>query len=81
MLDFSGATACFLTLQGSDIGFLLPRTALTRAEAAASLGVSTSFFDRNIRDELPVVYRGKRRLYPVVGIETWLAKNAAVRPV
>ena len=69
------------TRQGVEVYYVLPRLALTRHEIAASLGVSTSFFDRHIRDELMVVYRGSTRLYPVTEVGRWLTRNAAVRPV
>lgn len=50
----------------------VPRLALTRAEAARALGVSVEFFDKHIAPELPVVHRGRRRLYSVEAIKAWL---------
>jgi hypothetical protein len=49
--------------------------AYQRAQAAAALGVSDDFFDRHIRGELPTVYVESLRLYPVSGLESWLAKR------
>lgn len=53
--------------------------AVKRDEAAAVLGMSPEHFDRHVRDEVPVVYSGRLRLYPVRGLEQWLVDNA-VRP-
>lgn len=54
----------------------VPRLALTRAEAAASLGVSEDFFDRHVAPTLPMCRLGRRCLVPVGAIEKWLAQNA-----
>lgn len=54
----------------------VPRLALTRAEAAASLGVSEDFFDQHIAATLPMVRLGRRCLVPVPALEKWLAQNA-----
>ena len=43
----------------------IPRVALTVPEAAAALGVGPDFFDENIRPELKVIRRGRKRLIPV----------------
>lgn len=53
----------------------VPRLALNQEEAADALGVSVDSFTRHIKEELPVVYRGALRLYPVAAIERWLAAN------
>jgi predicted DNA-binding transcriptional regulator AlpA len=58
----------------------VPRSALTRAEAAASLGVSSKTFDRYVKDHLKVVYAGTMRLYPVSEIERWLNRSAQLAP-
>jgi excisionase family DNA binding protein len=52
------------------------RLALTRAEAAAALGVSVDSFERHIQSELRLVRRGRLRLVPVAELERWLAANA-----
>ena len=53
------------------------RLALSKAEAAAALGVSVDFFDEHIVCELRIVRRGRRRLIPVGELERWLEANAA----
>jgi hypothetical protein len=53
------------------------RLALSKAEAAASLGVSVDFFDEHVAPELRIVQRGRRRLVPLREIERWLEANAA----
>jgi hypothetical protein len=58
----------------------VPRLALSRAEAAASLGVSLHFFDEHVIGELRIIYRGRRRLVPVRELERWLVENAC-RPL
>jgi hypothetical protein len=52
------------------------RLAITRAEAARSLGVSINSFERHVQPELKIVRRGKLRLIPVREIERWLEENA-----
>ena len=52
------------------------RLAMTRAEAAHSLGVSINSFERHVQPELRIVRRGKLRLIPVSEIERWLEENA-----
>jgi hypothetical protein len=54
----------------------LPRVALTREEAAASLGVSLSFFAEHIQPELRLVRRRSVRLVPLRELERWLEKEA-----
>jgi excisionase family DNA binding protein len=57
-------------------GMGIARLALTKKEAAESLGVSLDFFDEHIAPELRMVRRGRRRLIPVGELERWLAENA-----
>lgn len=54
----------------------VPRLALTRAEAAASLGVSSDYFDKHIATTMPMCRLGRRCLVPVAEIERWLKANA-----
>ena len=54
----------------------VPRIALTRAEAAASLGLSLNSFERHVQPDLRLVRRGSIRLVPVGELERWLAANA-----
>lgn len=51
------------------------RLTLSRAEAAAALGVSLSHFKRHVQPELRCVYSGQLRLYPVKELERWLAEH------
>ena len=54
------------------------RLALTRAEAAASLGISIDSFERFIQPEVKLVRRGRVRLVPVAELEKWVRENAAL---
>lgn len=54
-----------------------PRLALSRQEAAATIGVSLDTFERYVQPELRVVRVGRRRLIPVLELEKWLARSAA----
>ena len=56
----------------------LARLAVSRAEAAAALGVSIDFFDEHVMPELRVVRRGRLRLIPMRELNRWLAENAAL---
>lgn len=53
-----------------------PRLALNRQEAAEAIGISLDSFERHVQGELPCVYVGARRIYPVHVIEAWLEKKA-----
>jgi len=53
------------------------RLALSKAEAAAALGVSVDFFDEHVAHELRIVRRGRRRLIPMRELERWVDANAA----
>ena len=54
----------------------LPRFALTREEAAASIGMSVDSFERYVQPELKLVRKGKLRLVPVGELERWVNDNA-----
>ena len=54
----------------------IPRYALTRAEAAESLGMSLDSFERHVQPELRLIYRGKLRLVPATELERWAERNA-----
>jgi hypothetical protein len=54
----------------------VPRVALTRQEAAASLGLSLRAFQEHVQPELRVIRRGSVRLIPVRELEEWAARNA-----
>jgi hypothetical protein len=53
------------------------RLALTRAEAAAALGISVDSFERYVQPELRLIRRGRLRLVAVRELEVWLERNAA----
>lgn len=55
-----------------------PKLALSKVEAAASIGVSVDFFEAHVMPELRVVRRGRRVLVAVREIERWLDANAAL---
>jgi hypothetical protein len=54
----------------------LPRLALTRQEAAASIGVSLDSFERYVQPHVRLVRRGKLRIVPVAELKRWLEDNA-----
>ena len=54
----------------------IPRVALSRQEAAASLGMSLDSFERHVQPELKLIRRGKLRLVPMVELERWATENA-----
>jgi hypothetical protein len=56
----------------------IARVVLTRAEAAASIGVSVDTFERYVQPELALIRRGRLVLVPVVELERW-ADRAAER--
>jgi excisionase family DNA binding protein len=53
-----------------------PRLALSKAEAAQTLGVSVDFLEAHVLPGLRVVRVGRRRLIPVGELEGWLERNA-----
>lgn len=55
----------------------VPRLALTKAEAAASIGCSVDFFEKHVQPELRVVRVGRLVQVPVRELERWLDSNAA----
>jgi hypothetical protein len=58
----------------------VPRVALTRAEAAASLGMSLDSFERYVQPDLRLLRVGRMRLVPVAELERW-ATQAAESPL
>ena len=54
----------------------IPRIALTRDEAAVSLGLSLSSFERYVQPHVPCIRRGSLRLFPVAALEKWAEQNA-----
>ncbi|MDX6583007.1 MAG: hypothetical protein QOI10_2191 [Solirubrobacterales bacterium] len=55
---------------------MTPRYALSRAEAAAALGMSLTSFKQHVQPEIRVVRRGRLRVIPVTELERWVAENA-----
>jgi len=53
------------------------RLALTKAEAAESLGLSVDSFDRYVAAELRIVRRGRCRLVAVAELERWLERSSS----
>jgi excisionase family DNA binding protein len=56
---------------------VVPRLALSPAEAAEALSVSRDFFDEHVLRELRLVRRGRRRLVPVRELQQWLDREAS----
>jgi len=54
----------------------VPRVALSRQEAALSLGMSLDSFERHVQPELRLIRRGKLRLVPVAELERWANESA-----
>lgn len=54
----------------------VPRIALNQQEAAEALGVSVDHFDRHIKQDLPTVITGRRKLYPVTALERWVEEHS-----
>jgi excisionase family DNA binding protein len=59
-----------------DLSKRAPRFALTREEAARSLGMSLDSFERYVQAEVRLVRRGRLRLVPVRDLEAWVERNA-----
>jgi len=54
----------------------LGRLAVSKTEAAESLGVSVDFLEEHVMHELRVVREGRRRLIPVSELVGWLDSRA-----
>ena len=50
--------------------------AVPKPIAAAMLGMSTDSFERYAQAAIPVIRRGRLRLYPVAALERWANENA-----
>jgi hypothetical protein len=53
-----------------------PRLALTKAEAAASIGISVDFFEVHVQPDLRVIREGRKVLVPTAELERWVSENA-----
>src|SRR5947209_20536396 len=54
----------------------VPRVALSRQEAAMSLGMSIDSFERHVQPELRLIRRGKLRLVPVDELQRWAIERS-----
>jgi hypothetical protein len=52
------------------------RLALTKVEAAASIGVSVDFFEDHVQPGLKVIRQGRKVLIPTAELERWVSENA-----
>lgn len=52
------------------------RLALSKAEAAQSLGVSVDYLEDHVWSELRIVRRGRRSFVPVSELSRWLEREA-----
>lgn len=56
----------------------VPRLALSKREAADSIGVSVDYFEEHVQSELRLVRRGRKVLVPMKELERWLERSAAL---
>jgi hypothetical protein len=54
----------------------IPRLALTREEAAASIGMSLDSFERHVQPSLRLCRLGRMRLIPIAELQRWLDEHA-----
>jgi hypothetical protein len=54
----------------------IPRMALSREEAAGSIGMSLDSFERHVQPTLRLVRLGRMRLVPIHELERWLDQHA-----
>jgi len=54
----------------------IPRLALTREEAAQSIGMSLDSFERHVQPSLRLCRLGRMRLVPISELQRWLDDNA-----
>lgn len=55
-----------------------PKLLLTRLEAAKSLSMSLSSFERHVQPHIALIYGGRRPLVPVKQLEAWIARRTDV---
>jgi hypothetical protein len=60
----------------SDVQLVLTPIAVSRADAAAALGMSLDSFERNVQPDVRIIRRGRLRLVPVVELVRWANENA-----
>ena len=76
--DVLNILAGFVADRLGDKGQRTERVALTRREAADSLGVSVDHFERHILPELRVIRSGRLVLVPVAELRRWADRAAAL---
>ncbi|HWX95446.1 MAG TPA: hypothetical protein VNZ01_01235 [Solirubrobacteraceae bacterium] len=54
----------------------VPRLALTREEAAASIGISLDSFERHVQPSIRMIRRGRLRVVPVSELARWTSEEA-----
>jgi hypothetical protein len=54
----------------------IPRLALTREEAAASIGMGLDSFERHVQTSIRLVRLGRMRLVPILELQRWLEQHA-----
>jgi hypothetical protein len=54
----------------------VPRVLLSRVEAAEALGMSLAHFERHVQRDLPCVYSGSLRLFPIAALQAWADRHA-----
>jgi hypothetical protein len=54
----------------------VPRLALTRGEAAKSLGIGLTSFEKYVQPELRMIRRGSIRIVATTELERWIEENA-----
>lgn len=54
----------------------IPRVALTRTEAAASLGMSLDSFERWVQPSIRLINLGRMRLVPISELQAWVESHA-----
>lgn len=60
----------------SDYVVAVQPVAVPKPTAAAMLGMSIDSFERYAQADLPVIRRGRLRLYPVSDLQRWATDNA-----
>lgn len=58
----------------------VPRVTLTRAEAAASLGIGLDTFETHVQPNVRLIRLGALRLVPVSELQRWATENAERAP-
>jgi hypothetical protein len=58
----------------------VPRTALTREEAAQSLGMSLDSFERYVQPTIRLVRAGRMRLVPIRELDRWRSRTTPRGP-